>query len=283
MILNRINDDRIILIENEVNLGLIATLNKGIGLCNGKYIARMDADDISAKDRIELQVQRMEENTQFGICGTWFETFKGSELISASKYSYSNDEIQIHQLYQIHLCHGTSIFRKEILEDSKFDKNYAHAEDFELWSRIKDKCKMTNIQAVLYKVNTHGENVSILNNDTQNKNTLRVISKQLENIVEDKISEETAILYRKLCESDFSFALNEIKKLGQVIIKLAKGSDKLNLDNPHSYENYLSQKWNHLCYNNLKKDKGILSIWKQFSPIKASIKTQLKFQIKNIL
>lgn len=281
--INKIKDNRIKLIRNEVNLGLIGTLNKGISLCNGKYIARMDADDISAPDRIELQVQRMEENSHFGICGTWFETYRGTELVGASKYSSSNDDIQIHQLYQIHLCHGTSIFRKEVLDNFKFDKDYSHAEDFELWSRIKKQYKMTNIQAPLYRVNIHGENVSVLNNDTQNSNTLRVISSQLEYIIKNNVPEETAILYRKLCESDFNLKIQEIEALGVLITELIKGSGVLNLDDPNSYKNYLSNKWEHLCYNNLKKDSTIIRIWKQFTPIKPSLKLQLKFNVKKII
>lgn len=278
--INSINDDRIKLIRNEVNLGLIETLNKGIDICTGKYIARMDADDISAPTRIELQVRKMEESSIFGICGTWFETYKREEFYKSSKYNTANDDIQIHQLYQIHLCHGTAIFRKEVLENFKFDADYSHAEDFELWSRMKKRYQMTNIPQVLYRVNSHGENVSILNNDTQNKNTLRVISNQLQKIANRPISKKEAVLYRKLCEADFNLQIKEITKLGELIIQLAAGDSELNLDNPKIYKEYLSNKWEHLCYNNIKKYLTITEIWKKYAPIRPSIKIQLKFIIK---
>ena len=280
---NNINDDRIKLINNEFNLGLIETLNKGIGFCNGKYIARMDADDISYLDRIELQVQKMEESDEFGICGTWFETFNKSQSSGVSKYKSSNDEIQIHLLYQIHLCHGTAMFRKEVFDYFKFDKKYAHAEDFELWSRIKTIYKMTNIPKVLYRVNRHGNNVSILNNDIQTKNTLRIISKQLEDILQYKISEDLIILYRNFCHADFDLNITQITLIGKLIKDLSNSDNSLNLDNPKAFVKYLSNKWEHLCYNNLKNIKNINTIWKQFSPIKPSLKLRAKFIIKEII
>ena len=64
------SDTRIKLITNEINLGLIKTLNKGIDLAKGKYIARMDADDISATSRIEQQVNFLEKNKEISIIGS---------------------------------------------------------------------------------------------------------------------------------------------------------------------------------------------------------------------
>ena len=63
-------DSRIRYIKNETNLKLIRTLNKGIDLCRGKYIARMDADDISLPTRIVKQVNFLEKHPDIGIVGT---------------------------------------------------------------------------------------------------------------------------------------------------------------------------------------------------------------------
>src|ERR1017187_7276972 len=68
-------DPRIRYIKNETNIKLISTLNKGIKLSKGKYIVRMDADDISFPDRIEKQVNYMETNPAIALCGTWFSSF----------------------------------------------------------------------------------------------------------------------------------------------------------------------------------------------------------------
>src|SRR5690606_13489679 len=63
-------DSRIVYVKNEHNLGLIGTLNKGMALAKGKYIARMDADDICFPERFEKQVAFLEKNKEYIICGT---------------------------------------------------------------------------------------------------------------------------------------------------------------------------------------------------------------------
>ena len=65
-------DDRIKYYKNETNLKLISTLNKGIDLCSGKYIARLDSDDYSEPDRLEKQVKVMEELPNVGLTGSFF-------------------------------------------------------------------------------------------------------------------------------------------------------------------------------------------------------------------
>ena len=77
--LKSFKDDRIVLIENEKNLGLIKTLNKGIKLAKGEFIARMDADDISTPDRFEKQLLYMTKNPEIGVLGSAFQIFQKRE------------------------------------------------------------------------------------------------------------------------------------------------------------------------------------------------------------
>ena len=69
------NDKRILLIKNEVNIGLAASLNKGIEIARGKYIARMDSDDISQSNRIYEQVKYLENNPDILCYGSWARYF----------------------------------------------------------------------------------------------------------------------------------------------------------------------------------------------------------------
>lgn len=282
-IINTLTDDRIKLINNDNNLGLIKTLNKGIDFCNGKYIARMDADDISYPTRIEKQVSTMEENPSVGICGTWFETYTNNEPTGHSKYPANNDEIQINQLHKISLCHGTAIFKKQVLLDNKFDSDFAHAEDFELWSRIKNCTKMKNIQEVLYRVNRHGENVSIKNQAIQENNTIRIIQKQLNEISGEEITKEQVRLYVQLCYSNFNLSTLEIEQIGQLNKILKNGSKHMNLVDPASFNLYINNKWNHLCLNNIKSKKASYTLWKKYRLNSNDILMKLKFLVKVIL
>ena len=68
-------DPRIIYIKNDKNMKIVKTLNKGISLSRGKYIARMDADDICYRDRLEKQLSFMEKHKDIDLCGSYAQNF----------------------------------------------------------------------------------------------------------------------------------------------------------------------------------------------------------------
>ena len=75
--IKKFKDTRLSVINNDKNIGLSNSLNKGILVAKGKYIARMDQDDISLPDRLKKQVAFMDDNPGIGVCGTWLQTFGG--------------------------------------------------------------------------------------------------------------------------------------------------------------------------------------------------------------
>lgn len=195
-IILRYQDARIRYFKNEVNLKLIKTLNRGLELVAGKYIARMDADDISELNRLQVQFEFMEANPEVGIVGTGFINFKGeSTEISRVMYKPTHDEICFNQLYQIHLSHGTCMIRAEVLRlnSLNFSLEFEHAEDFELFTRMSSFTKLANIQAYLYRVRHHEQEVSKLFATIQTQNSYRLIKRGFEKIgyliTDDEISD----------------------------------------------------------------------------------------------
>src|SRR5437870_2690752 len=71
-------DPRVRIVENGRNLDLIASLNKGLDLARGDYVARMDQDDLALPKRLEKQVHFLSASPRTGLCGTWFRTFGGT-------------------------------------------------------------------------------------------------------------------------------------------------------------------------------------------------------------
>ncbi len=70
-IISRYNDPRIRLLKNQKNIGVARTLNKGLSLARGRYVARMDADDVSIAKRFSRQFEHMERFPDVDICGSW--------------------------------------------------------------------------------------------------------------------------------------------------------------------------------------------------------------------
>ena len=126
---------KIRIIKNHKNLGLIASLNKGLKLSRGKYIARLDADDISFPDRIERQVMLMEAKN-LDISGAWCQI--GDYFNTSLKDNTNSVTIGLAFLKRCVYCHSTVMLRKDFLTHNnlQYNSNYQNAEDYQLWMTI---------------------------------------------------------------------------------------------------------------------------------------------------
>jgi len=161
-IIKSYSDARIRLFENESNIKLIATLNKGIDLSAGEYIARMDADDISLPERLAKQVEYLDQHPSVGLCGSYLKTL-GLEQDYVVKYATDHDTIRFKLFFDAHFPHPAAIIRKSVLTENhlRFEKEYIHAEDFELWNRMAEVCRVAIIPEVLVLKRSHREQVSV--------------------------------------------------------------------------------------------------------------------------
>ncbi|PEL82492.1 glycosyltransferase family 2 protein [Bacillus wiedmannii] len=157
-IVNSYQDPRIKLVNNESNLKLIKTLNKGLRLASGKYIARMDSDDTCHPRRLEIQVGMLDRNPEIAVCGT------GMKVIG-KKYARPflvKGEKTIKNYLAVKNCmaHPSIMMRKDIIEKYNYfyDEQFIHAEDYELFQRISENHKVININKPLlnYRLSASG-------------------------------------------------------------------------------------------------------------------------------
>lgn len=147
-------DPRIKVISRE-NKGLIESLNEGVKMAEGEYIARMDADDVSLSNRLEKQLKYAQEGG-FVVCGTWAE---------GMVYPPNFDQIKRFTLLHNPFIHPTVMFRKDVFKKvGGYRKFFKHIEDYELWTRIVFKYKTGNIPEVLLKYRVHEEQITKKNN-----------------------------------------------------------------------------------------------------------------------
>ncbi len=173
------HDNRIKYFENEINLGLIKTLNKGINLCKGKYIVRMDADDICEPDRLEKQFNFMERHPKIGVCGSWATVIDEKNQPTGKIINQTDpDFISIHLLFSVPLIHPSTFFRSEILQNNLYAEVIL-AEDYELWCRLNEQTNIANIPLCLLRYRWHGDNISYGKKGIQEKNKEDIISNEL--------------------------------------------------------------------------------------------------------
>ncbi|MCK6601560.1 MAG: glycosyltransferase [Bacteroidetes bacterium] len=167
-LIHTFTDKRIRYIVNPDNIKLPATLNKGLNLAKGKYICRMDADDLSFPERIEKQVRFMEENPNIGVSGTWMQMRVSGRTV---RFPITHDEIRTAMIVRCPLAHPSVILRKRVLEESglTYNTEFPSAQDFDLWQRLSLITQLANIPEVLLEYNNHTGQISNKLKDQQNQ------------------------------------------------------------------------------------------------------------------
>lgn len=149
------DDARFIYVHPPKRVGLAGSLNLGIEMARGRYIARFDSDDICSPDRFALQVEFLDQNIEIGVVGSSIEIvdIKG-QFISRRDYPLEHVEIEKKFIFSNALAHPTVMFRKSLLTISggAYDSKFRYAEDLEFWLRLLNhKVKFANLAGALVK------------------------------------------------------------------------------------------------------------------------------------
>ncbi len=151
-------DERIKYHKNETNLKLVATLNRGFSLAKGKYIARMDADDIAYPERLQEQYKFLEEHPEVGLCGTWYRSFGNIDAIS--KLEVEHFEILFKLLYQFHFLHPSWMIRKDIVIKYNIEYKILYGEDYDFVYQLLPYTRFANLPKVLMDYRQFADSMS---------------------------------------------------------------------------------------------------------------------------
>ncbi len=168
-IVDSYQDDRIIKRYFDDNQGLIKILNLGFSEAKGKYIARMDADDISHPNRFEIQRNFLESNPEIGICGTQLELIHTGELLERPT---EDGDIRWWIFKGSPFAHPSVMIRKQVIDDHnlRFDPKAYVVEDFDFWWHLAFHTKLANLNQTLLKYRVHEQQESTAKHAIQIKN-----------------------------------------------------------------------------------------------------------------
>jgi len=205
-ILRSYDDPRIRVVTNEENLGLTKSLNKGLALAKGEYIARMDADDISLPERFEKQIKFLENHPNVALVGT------SCQVIDHQNKALGYDFVQSDVLYEdlikrncIH--HGSIIVRRSVMNEfSGYNELFRKCQDYALWLQMIKLYQLKNIPEILYKLRSHSNSVSRIGNESIYYRILAIRIAECsisEELVEEISSSDISCLYKYLTESEW--------------------------------------------------------------------------------
>lgn len=150
-ILDGYDDPRIVRYRGEKNQGLANVLNIGMDMAQGKYVARMDSDDVSLPERLEKQVRYLESHPEIDLCSC------GMQLFGAKDGTWIREDdpekVKITALFFSPILHASSVWRKDSFDryELRFRQEMVPAEDYDLWCRaLIQGLQMINLSECLY-------------------------------------------------------------------------------------------------------------------------------------
>jgi glycosyltransferase involved in cell wall biosynthesis len=270
------SDPRIKAVDNEKNLGLIATLNKGIGLAAGDYIVRMDCDDISMKNRLRKQVEFMEQHKNIGVCGSYYHLMLNGKKALVD-FPVTPDEIKCHMIFNCPIAHPAAIIRKSVLTEHhlRYREGFIHSEDWDLWTQLSAFAGIANIPEALLNYRVHDNQIT--GNEALAENRLKSVgsirSRHLEAMGVIPSEKELAI-HNLISDGRRPADRAQLDESEAWLKKLCAAVEQYKKLDRTCFEKLALERWLRMCFNYYGGAKGLKYFYG--SSLNKSIRLSLK-------
>lgn len=272
------SDPRIRILKNPSNLGLAATLNNGLHAAKGRYIARLDCDDLSSRNRLERQVEFLDKNPHVGLVGSWVTTMTPERkcLVSCPE---NDRDIRIRLVFGNSFSHSAVTFPKALIEryNLYYDTRFRFAQDYELWVRFAQCTSLANLPEVLGSYRVHGSNASVRYRLEQRAMSDRVRCLYLESMGIDATPEERE-LHIDLVHLRFRGDLDRLRAAERWLIKLANTMVRVLEADESAILQMLGLYWYSACGRASGKRADILRVFIH-SPVGRAAHAELKIKL----
>lgn len=159
--LKKIDDERVRIIRHPKNHGLVSSLNEGVSQAKGKFIARMDADDISLPNRFKIQLSYLKKYSEVGVIGCCYGIINAQkEILEIIPVPLTNLTIKLTLAFLSPFAHGSVMGRKEVFRQYSYQEKYRTVEDYALWLRLYQGTQFYNAPECLYLWRTSNQNTT---------------------------------------------------------------------------------------------------------------------------
>lgn len=166
---------KIKIINNEQNLGLTRSLNKALEFVNGKFIARMDSDDICELDRIQYQVDFMKEHPNIDVLGGSIQNIGLNHSITHIEKNHN--QIAVGLLFKNnYIVHPTVMMRRKVILNNHYDVKYSKSQDYALWCKFVSMAKLHVDSRIVLKYRIHLNQATNAAKDIQNECAIKIRS-----------------------------------------------------------------------------------------------------------
>jgi len=215
-------DNRIIIVTHQVNQKQTAAANTAIKLAKGKYLARMDADDVALPNRFEKQVTFLEENPNIGLLGSWVDIIDDNgNILKIWRTNDSDGYLGWNLLFGTSFAHSSVMMKNSIVKKVGFYQS-PEAEDYDLWSRISRVTNVANFPEVLQQKRVWAGQLALKVPSETRDCVLQIMQNNINYLLEDSsLDLEIIRNIRKVSDRDPKILVSQqISEVRDILLKL---------------------------------------------------------------
>ncbi|MCC7207907.1 MAG: glycosyltransferase [Anaerolineae bacterium] len=217
-------DKRIHVHRQPANQGVTAALNMGLRQARGKFIARMDADDISLPRRFEKQLSYLARCPDIGVLGTGVQTINEHEQVEKRMLPSSPALTGWTMLFFNSIAHPSVMIRRDVLEAlGGYNPAMRQAQDYELWLRARRMTRLTNLPEVLLLYRVWTGSVSSRLKRHQSENAASLVSDAIYDLIGERITLEEVRWLQGLAQADYPREPTQIMRTLRLLDSLLRG------------------------------------------------------------
>lgn len=184
-------DNRVIVLKNDYNIGLTKSLNKGLNIARGEYVARMDADDIAVPNRFEKQIAYMDLHRDVVVCGGQIQ-YLGKVDYKYPKLLFPLTDELLKERLAISTCfaHPVVMMRKQLMGNIVYDETFRISQDYSMWCDLIDNGKYANLPDILLMYRVSNCQISQNYNSIREETVMRCHSKYLCHYLDESLVHE---------------------------------------------------------------------------------------------
>jgi len=267
-IVKSFKDPRIKLYKNNINRGLTSCLNQLLILSTGKFIARMDADDISFKDRLAIQTKEFDIDNQLVLLGSnAIQIDENDNDLGKWTFPSSNNEIKANLLFKTTFIHPTVMIKKSALTDNNitYNEQLKYSQDRELWFKLIPFGTMKNLSRPLLYYRRHTNQITLKKQDEQINSSAFINHEIWKQLGCDFSIEENYLLASFTRGYSTNLSADELQKLSNCLILLKNKAIESNKFDSIALEELFEWKWFELINNNKNLNFAHLRGYFQFN------------------
>jgi glycosyltransferase involved in cell wall biosynthesis len=263
-LLNNFRDDRIKILTNTQNKGIVFSRNRGLNEAQGNFIAQFDSDDVARPDKFEKQIDFLKRNPDFGMVGSWVRMIDSEGKLIKQKWRLPAKPhlIPAIMLFRNYFVQSTIVARHGAIPEGGYKTGYDVVEDYKMWIEIANKYKVWNLPEYLVNYRVHGSSATNSDSTRLNKQHHLIFADLFRDLNID-LDEQNFRIHLIIKQSDPIMNIETLCQIEDHLKLIILKNNETRQYNEKALAKVVSNRWLKCCYRSrsvgLKTIKAFLT------------------------